>query len=96
MHIQAFTQCQTPYVSVSCVSCVVAIASHVSFALQVAGYGIVQTVNVCTIFVISGLTLKTDDIVKSLKHPTGLVFGLVSILGLTPLLGFVSRHSQMA
>jgi solute carrier family 10 (sodium/bile acid cotransporter), member 7 len=58
--------------------------------VQVQGYGVVQTINVCTIFVVSGLTLKTDDVVRSLKNPKGLAYGLAAILGLTPLLGFVA------
>lgn len=32
--------------------------------------------------------LKTQDAIAALKAPAGLVLGLVSILGLTPLLGF--------
>ena len=60
--------------------------------VQVKGYGVVQTVNVCTIFLVSGLTLKTDDAVQSLKHPRGLVYGLVAILALTPMFGFAVQN----
>ena len=60
--------------------------------VQIKGYGVVQTVNVCTIFVVSGLTLKTDDAVQSLKHPRGLAYGLVAILALTPMFGFVVQN----
>ena len=57
-----------------------------------AGYGIISTINVCTIFVVSGLTLKTEDIKQSIKHPRGLILGLASILGLTTLMGFVVQE----
>ena len=59
---------------------------------QVAGYGVVQTVNVCTIFVISGLTLRTDDAVQALRRPRGLAGGLVAILALTPMFGFAVQN----
>jgi solute carrier family 10 (sodium/bile acid cotransporter), member 7 len=48
----------------------------------------VQTVNVCTIFVISGLTLKSDEAFQALREPLGLLYGLTAILGITPLLAF--------
>ena len=62
-----------------------------SMQTQVAGYGVVQTVNVCTIFVISGLTLRTDDAVQALRRPRGLAGGLVAILALTPMFGCAVR-----
>lgn len=55
---------------------------------QAGDYKIVNTVNVCTIFVISGLTLKTDEAVQALKKPAGLIYGLLAILVITPMLGF--------
>jgi solute carrier family 10 (sodium/bile acid cotransporter), member 7 len=56
--------------------------------LQVKGYKAIPTFHLWTIFVISGLTLDTKEAVEALKAPAGLIFGLVSILGITPLLGF--------
>lgn len=56
--------------------------------VQAGDYKIVSTINVCTIFVISGLTLKTDEAVQALKKPAGLIFGLLTILIITPMLGF--------
>jgi sodium/bile acid cotransporter 7 len=56
--------------------------------MQSGDYKIVSTFNICTIFVISGLTLKTDEALKSLRHPYGLVYGLLAILIITPMMGF--------
>lgn len=56
--------------------------------MQINGYRVIPTFHLCTIFLISGLTLKTQDAIDAFKAPTGLTYGLVSILGLTPLLGF--------
>lgn len=57
--------------------------------LQVKGYRVVPTIHLCTIFIVSGLTLDTKEAVEALKAPKALIYGLVSILGITPLLGFV-------
>lgn len=57
--------------------------------MQVEGYRVIPTVHLCTIFVVSGLTLNTKEAVEALKAPKGLIYGLISILGITPLLGFV-------
>ena len=51
-------------------------------------YAIVKTINFATIFVISGLLLKSDEAVASIKRPRGLIFGLITILGITPMLAF--------
>jgi solute carrier family 10 (sodium/bile acid cotransporter), member 7 len=56
--------------------------------MQSRGFKIVSTFNICTIFVISGLTLKTDEAVKALKLPYGLIYGLLAILIITPMMGF--------
>lgn len=59
---------------------------------QAGDYRIVQTINVCTIFVISGLTLKTEDIVKAMKAPLPLLYGCVAILLITPMLAFAATE----
>ncbi|CAN0006386.1 unnamed protein product, partial [Phaeothamnion confervicola] len=58
---------------------------------EVAGYKVVQTCNVVIIFIISGLTLKTSDVKKAFGRDgrRGFAFGIITILFLTPLLGFV-------
>jgi SBF-like CPA transporter family (DUF4137) len=58
---------------------------------QAGEYGdLVPTLLVIVIFVISGLTLKTDDIKQAAtkKGRAGTIYGLLAILGITPLLGF--------
>lgn len=49
----------------------------------------IPTIHLCTIFIVSGLTLNTKEAVEALKAPKALIYGLVAILGITPLLGFV-------
>lgn len=66
----------------------VRIAAQQVLGVQIEGYRVIPTFHLCTIFVISGLTLKTQDAIDAFKAPAGLIFGLISILGLTPLLGF--------
>jgi len=53
---------------------------------HVAGRGAVQTVCVWVIFTISGMTLKTDDVLKALSAWRAILFGFASILFVTPLL----------
>ncbi|GMH34795.1 hypothetical protein BSKO_02656 [Bryopsis sp. KO-2023] len=55
---------------------------------QVGDYRLIQTINVCTIFIISGLTLKTTDIMAALKAYVGFLYGAITILIITPCLGF--------
>ncbi|GMH34803.1 hypothetical protein BSKO_02664 [Bryopsis sp. KO-2023] len=55
---------------------------------KVGSYRLIQTINVCTIFVISGMTLKTTDIMAALKSYVGFVYGVIMILIITPCLGF--------
>ncbi|GMH34790.1 hypothetical protein BSKO_02651 [Bryopsis sp. KO-2023] len=55
---------------------------------KVGDYRLIQTINVCTIFIISGLTLKTTDIMAALKAYVGFLYGAITILILTPCLGF--------
>ncbi|GMH41275.1 hypothetical protein BSKO_09185 [Bryopsis sp. KO-2023] len=55
---------------------------------KVGNFRLIQTINVCTIFVISGLTLKTADITAALKAYVGFLYGAIMILIITPCLGF--------
>lgn len=57
---------------------------------QVSNYSIVETVCIIVIFVISGLVLKTEELLAAFKRPFPLLYGLVAILGLTPMLGFAT------
>ena len=58
--------------------------------VSVSGWSVIQAVCVVIIFVISGATLKTEEITQALKAGRGaLGYGWVAILGLTPLLGFI-------
>lgn len=56
------------------------------------------TALVCGIFIISGLSLQTDEIKKatSTTGRKGLIFGLLSILVFTPLVGFVAIQLPLA
>ena len=60
-------------------------------SLKVGDCGVVQTFAVCLIFIISGLTLNTDDIKKALRAWPAIVYGIMSINFLTPLLPLVLR-----
>jgi hypothetical protein len=55
---------------------------------------VVTFINICVVFFISGLTLNTDQLKNALtkRTITGTIFAFVSIIGLTPLLGFATRH----
>ena len=44
------------------------------------------------VFFITGLALKTDELLASLRQPGGMVYGFVAILGVTPCLGFALRE----
>ncbi len=59
-------------------------------SVQVKDYGVVETVCIVIIFLISGLALKTEEILFAIKHPGPLIYGLVAILGVTPCLAFVT------
>ena len=56
--------------------------------MQLKGYSIVETLCIIFIFFISGLVLKTSEIVIALKHPGPLIYGMVAVLGITPCMGF--------
>jgi len=59
-------------------------------SVTVSGWGVFQTMCVVVIFIISGATLKTEEIAEALKSGRGaLAYGWVAILGVTPLLGFI-------
>ena len=51
-------------------------------------FPITQTVCIVVIFFISGLTLKTEDIKNALGAHVALAYGIVTILVVTPMLGF--------
>ncbi|WIA30320.1 hypothetical protein OEZ86_000408 [Tetradesmus obliquus] len=80
-----------------CASSVVALAwplpGRVLYAPAVAGVHVLPFVAVALVFFISGLTLKTDELRTAFtrRAAAGTLFGLVSILGITPLLGFGLR-----
>ena len=61
---------------------------------KVEGYRVIQTINVIVIFIISGLTLKTDDIKEALSKEGrwGFIYGVVAILGITGSIGFVAAE----
>jgi sodium/bile acid cotransporter 7 len=54
--------------------------------------GGVQTICVVVIFVITGLTLKTDEVKEALRAWPEAIYGILSILFLTPLLALVPRE----
>jgi high-affinity Fe2+/Pb2+ permease len=62
--------------------------------VQVKDVHVVTFINICVVFFISGLTLNTDRLKDALtkRTITGTLFAFVSIIGLTPLLGFAMRH----
>ena len=48
---------------------------------------VVTFVNICTVFLISGLTLRTDELKQALTRQTllGTVYGFIAILGGYPI-----------
>lgn len=61
---------------------------------EVEGFRLVQTLNVVIIFIISGLTLKTDDIKTALSKEgiVGFGYGVVSTLLITACVGFAAAE----
>ena len=57
---------------------------------KVAGYSVIKTIDVVTIFIISGLTLQNKDVQSAVRAWRSLLWGLLAILVVTPLLGFVA------
>jgi len=60
-------------------------------SVKIYGKGVFETVCVVTIFVISGLTLSTDDITAAMKAWNATLFGVISILFITPLMALVPQ-----
>lgn len=58
---------------------------------EVEGFRVVSTINILVIFIISGLTLKTDDIANSSAW-LGFTYGVFAILVLTPCVGFAAAE----
>ena len=58
-------------------------------SLKVGTWGAVQSLCMVFVFVISGLTLKTDDIRAALRAWKATVFGVISILFITPTLALL-------
>lgn len=56
--------------------------------IKVGSFHVVQTINICTIFFISGFTLDTQDILTAITAFRSLGYGLLAILIITPALGF--------
>ncbi len=67
------------------------------FFVQVLGsVHILQEMFVVFVFFISGLTLKTDDMMKALRFKLELAYGMVTILFLTGFLGFAMKALPLA
>ena len=58
---------------------------------RVKDFRIVQAVNNFIVFLISGLTLKTEHLKSAFQHWYGTVYGVVAILAITPCLGFAFK-----
>lgn len=60
--------------------------------MQVKDVHVVTFVNICTVFLISGLTLRTDELKQALTRQTllGTIYGFVAILG-----GYPVPHEQV-
>lgn len=58
---------------------------------HVSDVRVVQAINKVVVFLISGLTLRTDHLKSALRRWQGTVYGLVSILLITPCLGFACK-----
>lgn len=54
-----------------------------------AGKTPLTTICIIVIFAISGVRLKTDEVKRALKSPFPFAYGVVAILFVTPLLGYV-------
>jgi sodium/bile acid cotransporter 7 len=59
---------------------------------QVGNIRAVQAVNNSLVFLVNGLTLQSDDLKKALKNWTGVVYGILSILVITPCAGFLTQQ----
>ena len=61
-------------------------------SVRVGMRGVFETAFVCLIFFISGLTLKTDDVKSAVRMWRATLFGVTSILFLTPLIALAPLH----
>jgi sodium/bile acid cotransporter 7 len=53
---------------------------------------IVQAINNFSVFLVSGLTLRTREVKKAFKQWLCLLYGMLAILAFTPCLGFGAKH----
>jgi sodium/bile acid cotransporter 7 len=60
-------------------------------SVQSGGFRIFEALAIVLVFFISGLVLNTKDVAKARRHWVGTLYGVVSILLITPLLGFALR-----
>ena len=58
---------------------------------QAGDFRIVSTINIILVFFVSGLTLNTKEIHKAVHQWPGTIYGYITILGITPTLGFALR-----
>ena len=66
----------------------VPIAGKLFYSFQTGNFRIVEFINNCVVFLISGLTLKIEDMVKVLKHKVALLYALLTINFITTLVAF--------
>ena len=57
---------------------------------QVNGWKLATTINMAVIFFIFGVTLDSSELLTAVKAWKAVVFGLASMLFLTPLFGFIA------
>ncbi|KAJ9464698.1 putative sodium/metabolite cotransporter BASS4 [Diplonema papillatum] len=62
---------------------------------KVADLRVVPTINVILIFFISGLRLKTEDVLGALKKPVPLIAAMFMILVVTPCVGFLPANIDL-
>jgi len=60
--------------------------------LKAGDWRIVQALNSCLVFLISGLTLKYKDFLHLMKKPLSLIIGTLLILFVTPMLSFLVQN----
>eukprot|EP01024_Parvocaulis_polyphysoides_P056892 TRINITY_DN602_c0_g1_i5.p1 TRINITY_DN602_c0_g1~~TRINITY_DN602_c0_g1_i5.p1 ORF type:complete len:441 (+),score=33.99 TRINITY_DN602_c0_g1_i5:121-1323(+) len=59
-------------------------------SLKAGDYSIIKTINVCFIFFISGLTLRTSEIKSALSAYLAFAYAITAILIITPLAGYIA------
>lgn len=55
----------------------------------IGDYKVVQTVNTCIIFILSGISLNSSEIKRALQAWEGCIYAFIVILFITPLIGFI-------